>query len=335
MIINDLIKLELILSNQDNKNIAITTHINPDGDGLSAACALSLWISKCLKIKNQIIIDSGFPDFLNFLNIEDIVISKFKDYQISDNSIFDLLIVLDCHEENRIDTQMEVFDLSKSVVFIDHHEAKMESLKDDYTYYFDTKAVSAGIILNRILYKHISSISKPWIKNYADCIYTTILNDTDNFINSNSDKETFQTVADLFSLGLKPSIIANQFLHRKSIFYYRFIGQVLATIQLSNNKKIAYYYTSLKMLQDNHLTTEAYSKMMKWTKGAYDVEIQVLFQEYEENVYRVSLRTETHDVARIANYFGGGGHKKASGFKIDGQFEDIKNIVIDYIESQI
>jgi phosphoesterase RecJ-like protein len=214
-------------------------------------------------------------------------------------------------------------------------------------------------MVHRFLYKYVSEGETGWKKDYADCIYTTILNDTDNFVNSNVDKETFKVVSELMELGLKPHVITNQFLYRKSIYYYRFIGAVLSTIEVialrhdiscvighdsttpcpSNLEgsccQIALYHSTLKMLADNHQTIEAYSKMMRWTKGTYDVEIQVLFQEYEGSLYRVSLRSYIHDVAKIAQHFGGGGHVKASGFEIKGEYDLVKDKVIKYIESVI
>jgi phosphoesterase RecJ-like protein len=89
------------------------------------------------------------------------------------------------------------------------------------------------------------------------------------------------------------------------------------------------------MLAENHQTVESYSKMLQWTKGVTDVEIQVFFQQYENNLYRISLRSDVHDVAKIAQHFKGGGHIKAAGFSMTGEIDEIKREVIDYIESLI
>ena len=338
MILKDFLKIDDLLRDYSGKSIAIVTHENPDGDGLAAAMALYICLEQVYKAKPYIIMDSVFPSFLDFLGFNRDRVVKFSEsFQSNDRSKqsneFDLLIVLDCHEEDRIDTDKRIFSISKKVLVIDHHEAKEEHLKEEYIYYLDSSAVSTGVMIHRFLRNRIES--GEWAKDYADCIYTTILNDTDNFVNSNAKKETFSVVVELIDLGLETHKIVNQFLNRKSIHYYKFIGKVLSTIELNETHKIASFHSNLEMLKENSLTTESYSKIMRWTKGAFDVDIQVLFLEYENNDWRMGLRSEKYDVAKMAHHFGGGGHKKASGFELKGSFEDVKKTVISFVESQI
>jgi phosphoesterase RecJ-like protein len=267
--------------------------------------------------------DTEYPDYLDFLNYRDFAFTSFDDYD--KESTIDLLIVLDCHEEDRANTDAEIFQFTQKTLFIDHHTIKPDSLKEEHLYFIDSSAVSTGAILHRFLFKSVFDLSKKLQNDYAEYIYTTIVNDTDNFLNSNTDKDTYEICSELMDLGLKPNILTNKFLYSKPILYYRFIGETLASIELSECKKIAIYQTTLKMLNDNNLTLEANSKIMRWTKGAYDVEIQILIQEYDTNDYKVSLRSEKHDVAEIARHFGGGGHKRAAGFSVKGSFEEIKD----------
>ena len=323
----DHIEVNELFKRCEGKSVGIVTHVNPDGDGLGAALALSYCLENVYFAEPIIVMETKFPETLGFLVQE----SGIRVQKSIDDS-FDLLVVLDCHEKDRVDADIGIFDLANEIVVIDHHVFKGDDMKGA-VYYIDSSAVSTGVMVNRFLYKHVKAVNADWKKDYADCIYATILNDTDNFINSNTDKETFQVVSDLMELGLKPHVITNQFLYRKSIYYYRFIGAVLSTIEVRN--KIAMYQATLKMLADNQQTTEAYAKMMRWTKGSYDVDLQVLFQEYEGGLYRIGLRSELHDVAKIAQHFGGGGHVKASGFEIKGEFDLVKNEVIKYIESVI
>jgi phosphoesterase RecJ-like protein len=107
----------------------------------------------------------------------------------------------------------------------------------------------------------------------------------------------------------------------------------LTNIEVKN--KIALYHTTLEMLAENKQPIEANSKMMRWTKGAYDVDVQVFFQQNEDNLYQVSLRSELYDMSMIAQFFGGGGHKKAAGFEVKSDFNTIKNDLIRHIEETI
>ena len=339
-IIKDHFQVDKILRGFVGKRVALTTHENPDGDGLCCAMALSFGLKYIYKAEPTIIMDSASPTFLNGLPFSQCNVMSLNAYKDSDKGNFDLLIVLDCHEEDRVDTDKEIFQMVDGVLIIDHHEVNTNGTESIFHYdnsvvysYIDSSAVSTGVIINRFLYQLVKDLNPSWKNDYANCIYTTILNDTDNFFNANTNKETFQTVADLYDFGLKPNIVVNQFMYRKSIYYYRFIGNVLSTIEVKN--KIAIYYSTLQMLKNNYQTTDAYSKITKWTKGTYDVDIQVLFQEYGEGFFRVSLRSDLHDVAEIAQHYGGGGHKKAAGMKINGKLSEVKNELISFIESKI
>lgn len=313
-----------------SKTIAIVTHTNPDGDGLSACIALYHILNKIYKIKTEIIMDSIFPNNLKFLKPEECIINPYDE-----NKFFDTLIILDCNEPERLDTNKKIFSKAKNIFIIDHHIIKNETINNDYFYFIDENAVSTGIMLHRFLDNVIQGFNQNDKRLYANCIYTTILNDTNNFVNKNTNQECFTLAGELTNYGLNPAEIVYQFLLKTNLNYLKFIGQSMSTLALSTSQKIAYFYSTLTMLKENNLTTQAYSKMMKWTKGIANIEIQVSFQEYRENEFRVSLRSETKDVAKIAQKYSGGGHKEAAGFKINGTLQTVIKTVINDIESFI
>lgn len=47
-----------------------------------------------------------------------------------------------------------------------------------------------------------------------------------------------------------------------------------------------------------------------------EVNVSMIVKEYDDGEYKVSMRSKTTDVAKVARDNGGGGHIKASGFSI-------------------
>jgi len=327
-------QIDNLLAQHTNKNIIMVTHQNPDGDGLATALALSLCLRHIYHANPYIVMDSTFPAFLAYLGTDYYQTLTFADFKNA-NIHLDLLLVIDCHEVDRVDTDPRIFDHAEKVVVIDHHIAKPQSLKPNYAYYIDSEAASTGVIIDRFLHKYFIQTDYSWKQDYANCIYTTIVNDTDNFLNSNSDYEAYTCSANLIKLGLQPNKVTHELIFKKPIAYFQFIGEVLSTIEIFANHKIAFFYTTLDMLKRHDQTTDAYSKLMRWLKGAFDVDIQVLMCEYGDNDYRFSLRSLGIDVQTIALHFGGGGHILASGFAIKGDFATVKQQVLEYIESII
>ena len=50
-------------------------------------------------------------------------------------------------------------------------------------------------------------------------------------------------------------------------------------------------------------------------------------------LYRISLRSKSDlDVGEIARYFGGGGHKNAAGFSLEGSLNQVREKVLSQLE---
>ena len=59
--------------------------------------------------------------------------------------------------------------------------------------------------------------------------------------------------------------------------------------------------------------------LVNYALSIHDVEVAAFFRELPDGRFRVSLRSKGgYDVAAIAQRFGGGGHRCASGCSLDG-----------------
>ena len=69
---------------------------------------------------------------------------------------------------------------------------------------------------------------------------------------------------------------------------------------------------------------------------AFLSQIAIFMYELEQNLYKVSLRSgDIVDVNTVAQYFGGGGHKKAAGVTMNGTSYDVINNLAFRIELQL
>ena len=66
------------------------------------------------------------------------------------------------------------------------------------------------------------------------------------------------------------------------------------------------------------------------------VEVAIFLHETENHVYKVSMRSNNLvNVSKVASYFGGGGHEKASGVTMTGTQQDILNNLAERIDEQL
>ena len=72
------------------------------------------------------------------------------------------------------------------------------------------------------------------------------------------------------------------------------------------------------------------------------VVVAILFAEQKDGPVRVSFRSKAPlageretdiDVSEIAGHFGGGGHRRAAGARVDGSLEEVRTRVVSEVES--
>jgi phosphoesterase RecJ-like protein len=225
-------------------SIALLTHKDPDGDGLAALLALQAWLASQNK-QAQIVLEETAPALYDFLFAAQHSIVMQADLH------FDLLIVLDCHELGRLGKCAPLTATAQQIFVMDHHE--IVQIIPSAQAWIDPLAVSVGVMLHSCLKSEIIKADADLQLYYADCIYTTILNDTDNFLNANTDVAAFQTAAELLPMGLKAHELAMQFLYCKPVNELQFVGEVLASMESFNDGRILFMYSDRAMLQKHHL----------------------------------------------------------------------------------
>ncbi len=301
--------------------IGIMSHVNPDGDGFCASLALQRFF-KNMALESKIILDeSSFEQF--FYQMDDSVVVEY-----SPNLSFDLLIIMDCNSTNRLGKRADLVSKARRVILIDHHEQEGDLIENDFCY-IDTSHVSTGVILFGALENDIEQMEKSDRKYIAECIYTTILNDTNNFRNLNTNSEAFEVSAVLARWGVVPQQMYSKFFDNYSPSEMRFIGETLATVETFYQGRILYMQSTLEMAGRNGLLDTESSNMTRWVQGLRGVDAIIYAREDKAGIYRLSLRSLVLNVNAIAVAYGGGGHKNASGCTISGDITQIKAQLIE------
>ncbi|MCD6180839.1 MAG: bifunctional oligoribonuclease/PAP phosphatase NrnA [Candidatus Cloacimonetes bacterium] len=308
------------------ESIGIITHVHPDGDGFCAALALQEYLRN-RGLESDIVLEEDISEQYDFLQ------GRKRSITYHRHLTYDLIFILDTHEARRVGACAALLDPAREIIVIDHHELAEEITGSHM--YINTSTVSAGAILFDLFHDEILALPKEPALYVASCIYTTILNDTDNFINANVTTEVFTIASHLMDLGINPGYIVEKFFNNRRPDEMRFIGEVLSTIETIDNDAVLFIDSTIDMMERNNVTDEATSKMTRWVKGLKNVKVIVYFREAAENSYRLSLRSNVINVNTIAVKHGGGGHIKASGCSMTGTLNTIKNQILADIRKQL
>ena len=240
---------------------------------------------------------------------------------------YDLLFVLDCNSYSRVGARKSLIDKAACTILIDHHVPENGLIQADYSF-IDPDYVSVGAILYRTFQEEINALPPKSRIPIANCLYVTILNDTNNFTNANTTAEVFATAAGLAGLGIQPHALHKAYFLNHSPLEMRYVGESLSTIELHHQNRILFMHSTVEMAERNHLRPEEIMSITRWVQGVRGVDVIVHFREERPNLFKLSFRSVKLDVNRIAVRLGGGGHKNASGAHISGSLDQVKQAML-------
>jgi len=298
-----------------NKRFLITAHMNLEGDALGSELAMYLLLRK---MKKQVIICNHDTTPRAYSFLPHIKVIK-NDLDVSNG--FDVALVLDCSDSFRTGKVKDYLSRAKIIVNIDHHISN--TFFGDLNW-VDPKASSASEMIYRLC-KELKVMDR----KIALCLYTGIFTDTGNFTYSNVSSRVHRIIAELFRYKILPDKIyesLHSFCQLKDI---RFIGKVLSSIKADSSGKITWALIKYWPKKEYDLTEVIFS-IMRFLR---DAEVFLLFKKLGKNKVRVNFRSRSKvDVNRVAKFFGGGGHKRASGTTIFGNLSSVEKKVITFVK---
>ncbi len=301
-------------------NIAIFSHLNPDGDALGSAFSMK-YVLEAIGKQCTIYLEKPMPDKFDYLG---------NDYVIADEntqSCADCALILDCGEYQRLGKCENMCRKIPCVVCVDHHKTG-----DDFGDFYYNEPDSAATA--QIVYKLATLLVKKLPIKACEAIYTGISTDTGHFKFSNVSPETFLIASKLLAYGIDhrkiTTIIYDTVKREKMIF----LGAAVEKVKLYHDGRVAVLECYGDFLEKFGLTYDDVEELPNIPLNLEGVEVAVLVKDRDENSRRVSFRTkDVIDVSEIAQKFGGGGHKAAAACVISGNIdEEIKNVLNAVIE---
>ena len=278
-------KVDRVISKANR--IALTTHENPDGDGLGSEMALYyhlLDVGKNVRIINY----SPIPEDYYFLNKGEIF-EKY-DSQIHDSWLInvDLIIIFDVGDFKRTGSMRDfIIDNNLATLNIDHHPHP-DSNQFHYNI-VDLKAAATGCMVYDYL---IEARKKPLTKNICDGIYTAVMTDTGCFRYSNTDKKCYDIATESLKRGVKTYKIYQHVYENSSPERMNLLGLVLAKINYEFNGIFAWFEVTEKMIKKAKARVkdvDGFSDMVRSIRG---VEISMMIMQTGVNSCRINFRSK-------------------------------------------
>lgn len=297
--------------------IAILTHESPDGDAMGSSLAMYNALKSIGKSVDVIIPEySRTYEFLPGA-------AEIKKEGIKDK--YDLVIALDCGDIKRLNGFAKFFEDAKTTISIDHHS--MNPMFADYNYVDPTSPACCQILVVILDYLNISIN-----KDIGTCLLTGIITDTGGFKYPGVTAETFEFAAWLLKSGVNVSNVYKKALQIKPRANFELSKLAMDRMEFLEDGKITFTYITKEDEKKVKAEEGAHEGIVEIGRDIEGVEVAIFLHEGDHG-FKVSLRSNEYvNVADVSLMFGGGGHARAAGCKIQGSVEQIKLKIVNEIK---
>ena len=305
---------------ESKSNFAITTHIKPDGDGVGSSLGLC-WLLRSLGKTAEVIVNGDVPPAYRSLPGAD----EIRDVSVIDSK-YDAIFVIECSNIDRpgINGLKNEFTVN-----IDHHATSEHFGTINW---IDSTASAVG----EMIYNLCKAIGGRITKEIAECVYMALVTDTGSFHFPNTSDRTLKVASELIKAGARPATIGEAVYNNYPWSRIELMRQVLDTVKRDDSGKIAMLRQTLAMKEIAGSIDGDNNGFVNIPLAAKDVVATVYMREVGVDSYRVSLRSKGDiNVAKVAEGFGGGGHKNAAGLRIDGAWDDAEAKIVQALRASL
>ncbi len=306
-----------------SEKIIIAGHEMPDGDCMGSSLALASILRRMGK-KVSIFKEDPFPYNYLFLEGADNYISTLPQTDP------DLFIILDSGSPERVGGSLykRLQETESPKVLIDHH------LQSDEKKAFYNEAVveSTSCATAALVYRMTQEMKVELNKAESEAIYAAVMSDTGGLRYGSTNKEAFLVLSELLD-KVEPWKIASNIYENVPEDQLRLLAEVLADMRVIADGRAAVIRITRDQLEKYSLQPDNVDSFVNYARSVQGVQIAMRFREKGDNLWKVSMRSRgSIDSSKIAEEFGGGGHRNAAGFVFKGTFEEGLNKIGEIVD---
>jgi phosphoesterase RecJ-like protein len=303
----------------------LMTHVRPDADGLGSQLALHealLGLGKSPRVA----IASKLPPRYGFLDPDRSVIEDFKGANFADR---DSVVVLDTGTWNQLDGFGD-FLKSNPVprAVVDHHPTQNDL---GGLAFVDTSAESTG----RLTHEIVRALGAAITPRMAGHLFMAVATDTGWFRHPNTSPATLRLAAELQEAGANPTEIYERLYDSAPLPRLKLAGVALGRLQVRAGGKVAYTEVLMSDYKETGAVPGDTEDLINFPRSVEGVEVALVFIEQLDGGTKVSFRSRELNVSKLAERFGGGGHRLASGARVNKPLPAARDEVLAAVEAAL
>lgn len=314
----------------DAKHIIVVQAENPDGDSLGSSLALEEILSDMGKtVTLYAHVDT--PKYLRYIPGWDRITSEFDTHA-------DLAIIVDTTSETLLSQTLDQPHLrhyfeTHPVIVLDHHGEVESTLPFSHELINDGTAVSTGELIFRLASENNWAVSK----QAAEALVMSIMSDSLGLTTEGTTAESVRTVAALIDKGASLTDIEQRRreLMKKSPEILAYKGALINRIEYYLDGALALVHIPWEDIQEYSDQYNPSVLVLDEMRLVHDVQVAIAIKTYPDGKVTGKIRANMPIADTISGYFGGGGHRYASGFRVYESYDTVVKELLTATEKAI
>lgn len=314
---------------ESKQRFVLSTHVNPDGDGLGSEVALALALKA--RGKDVVVFNDGRAPH-NFAFLEKLFPLEAWSPERAEEVFAraDVLVVLDMQNRERLGRIAPYVDKPGLVTAIlDHHVG--DPAFGQVHVVAPEKAATGELV-----YDFLKRDRAKLTPEIAQALYTALVTDTGSFRHSNTDPDVHAMAAHLLELGVESASVQAEINRHRHMGRLRFVGHLLQALRTSDDGTIAWFEVTPDLFARYDVDGSDTEGLVDFPRTVPGVEAVMMLTDLANGKVKVSLRSSGRvDVHRVAHALGGGGHRFAAGITLNGSLDEARRTMVDALGSAI
>ena len=303
--------------------VALSTHVNSDGDGCGSEAALSRLLEH-RGITCRVVNPTPWPAMFRFLLGGPVVDMSDRGAAALRDPDVDALVVVDISDVKRLGMLADTVRAMTVPRFcIDHHIPSDEPPAPVIV--ADTRASATG----ELVFDLAQVLDIPIDMETATALYIAILTDTGGFRFSNTTPRVHAIAAQLLARGVDPELMYRRVYASQSPGRVRLLAEALQSLGVEESTGLSWLSLTVGAKERYGVTSEEMDGIVEHPRSIAGTRLAVFFRDLGHNRVKISFRSSGNiDVNALARQFDGGGHAKASGALVHGSLKDVETRVL-------
>jgi len=303
------------------ESMALACHVGPDGDALGSMLGLARAAGSAGK---DVVASFGspfvLPPSLSFLPTDTLVPpGEFPPAP-------ELMVVLDVGSAARLGELAKSAGEAHTLIVIDHHVTN-EGFGDIAVIDPDSAATA------ELVYEILQILVWEITPEVAQCLQTALITDTGRFQYANTSPRTHEIAAALVRAGAVSNVIGRHVYDEAPFGYLKAVGLAMSRAELDADLRTVSTSITEEDLDLSGVSWGDTENLIDLLRLAVEADTAVLVKGHEDGRVKVSLRSRGDtDVGALAAARGGGGHRLAAGFTVEGDVEEVRKQVLAVVE---